>query len=84
MAQLIVRNIEDNVKEMLVNRAKRHGHSMEEEVRSILRKAVSETEPGRTDSGFGTRLAHCFAAMELDGLELLELDEEAQAADFNQ
>lgn len=40
MAQLIVRNLEDDVKKKLQERAKRHGRSTEEEVREILRSAV--------------------------------------------
>jgi plasmid stability protein len=40
MAQLLVRNIENEVKARLQRRAKRHGRSMEEEVRDILRAAV--------------------------------------------
>ncbi|MGI9571182.1 MAG: FitA-like ribbon-helix-helix domain-containing protein, partial [Desulfobulbia bacterium] len=37
MAQLVVRDIEDEVKEELRRRAKAHRRSMEEEVRDILR-----------------------------------------------
>ena len=37
MAQLIVRNLEDAVKRKLKRRAARHGRSMEEEIRDILR-----------------------------------------------
>ena len=33
MAQLVVRNLDDDVKAKLQKRAKRHGHSTEEEVR---------------------------------------------------
>jgi plasmid stability protein len=40
MAQLIVRNIEDEVRDRLRDLAERHGRSMEEEVRDILRAAV--------------------------------------------
>jgi len=40
MAQLIVRNIEDDVRDKLRDRAQHHGRSMEEEVRDILRAAV--------------------------------------------
>jgi len=43
MAQLVVRNLADEVKRGLRLRATRHGHSMEEEVRSILSAAVSES-----------------------------------------
>ena len=66
MAQLIVRNIEEDVKDRLVQRARRHGHSMEEEVRSILRDAVQEEMKPEPDLGFGTRLANFFAKHDLD------------------
>jgi plasmid stability protein len=42
MAQVIVRNLEDDVKAVLKRRAKQHGWSMEEEVRQILRRAVND------------------------------------------
>jgi antitoxin FitA len=59
MAQLIVRNIEDDVKTKLQRRAKRHGRSTEEEVRDILRNAVrSEARPR---DGLGSRIAARFA-----------------------
>ena len=40
MAQLVIRNLEESVKARLQRRAKRHGRSMEEEARDILRNAV--------------------------------------------
>ena len=40
MAQLVVRNLEDDVKERIRAQARKHGRSMEEEVREILRAAV--------------------------------------------
>ena len=45
MGQLIVRNIEDDVKAKLQQRARRHGRSMEEEVRDILRTVANEKAP---------------------------------------
>ena len=39
MAQFVVRDLEESVKESLKRRAKRHGRSMEDEVRHILRNA---------------------------------------------
>ena len=39
MAQLIVRNLPDDVKARLARRAKRHGRSLEAEVRAILADA---------------------------------------------
>jgi plasmid stability protein len=40
MAQLLVRNLDDDLKLRLTRRARRHGRSTEEEVREILRSAV--------------------------------------------
>ncbi len=42
MAQFIVRDLEDAVKARLKRRAERHGRSMEEEIRDILRNAAKE------------------------------------------
>ncbi|MSQ21592.1 MAG: Arc family DNA-binding protein [Betaproteobacteria bacterium] len=42
MAQFIVRHLEDDVKARLKRRAERHGRSMEEEVRHILRNVMKE------------------------------------------
>jgi antitoxin FitA len=59
MAQLVVRKIDDDVKERLRQRAARHGRSMEEEVRVILSEAVAEDAP--STEGLGTRIARNFA-----------------------
>ena len=40
MATLTIRNLDETIKQRLREQAARHGHSMEEEARSILRKAV--------------------------------------------
>ena len=57
MAQLVVRNIEERVKTSLQRRARRHGRSMEQEVREILRDAAHEEEPLR---GLGTAISRLF------------------------
>lgn len=44
MASMTIRNLDDELKTLLRVRAARHGHSMEEEVRNILR-AVLTAEP---------------------------------------
>ena len=59
MAQVIVRNIEDAVKEGLKARAIEHGWSMEEEVRQILRRAVNTEVQVRTK--LGSRIVARFA-----------------------
>jgi plasmid stability protein len=58
MAQLVVRKLEDSVKTKLQKRAKRHGRSMEEEVREILRDAAKNE--GTQRKGLGTRIASHF------------------------
>lgn len=63
MAQLIVRNVENEVKARLQRRAKRHGRSMEEEVREILRDASKESI--RRGKGLGTEIAALFRGIGL-------------------
>jgi antitoxin FitA len=64
MAQLVVRNLEEAVKKRLKQRADRHGRSMEEEIRDILRNAVKDEK--RRRGGLGTRLATRFAERGID------------------
>ena len=45
MAQIVVRKVEEEVKAKLRKRAQRHGRSMEEEVREILRDATKNEAP---------------------------------------
>lgn len=56
-AQILIRNIEENVKRRLKQRAKVNGHSMEEEARTILREAVKPVPK----EGLGTELAKLFS-----------------------
>lgn len=63
MAQLLVRNLEDDVKARLQRRARAHGHSTEEEVRDILRNAVKAEN--RPRAALGSRLAERFAGIGL-------------------
>lgn len=70
MAQFVVRNLEDDVKARLKRRAARHGRSMEEEVRQILRNAAKEGN--RPVPKLGSRIAARFAKTGLTA-ELLEL-----------
>lgn len=69
MAQLLIRRIDEDVKENLRRRAKRHGVSMEEEARMILRAELLRDESGRP--GLGTQIAELFAGIK-DNDEPLE------------
>jgi len=69
MAQFVVRNLEDAVKSRLQRRARRHGRSLEEEVRDILRGVVREDVPA---GGLGTEIAALFIGSGVD-LDIPEL-----------
>lgn len=72
MAQIIVRDVEEEVKERLKKRATRHGHSMEAEVRDILRDAVKGDDQPKY--GLGTQIANRFKGIGLrPGEEIKEL-----------
>jgi len=72
VAQLVVRNLEQSVKTKLQRRAKRHGRSMEEEVREILRNATRNVESER--KGLGTEISELFRGIGLkENEELPEL-----------
>ncbi len=67
MAQLVVRNLDPEVKERLRARAKRLGRSLEAEARSILAEAAEAELPVVPEPGLGTRLAAHFRGI---GVEL--------------
>lgn len=83
MGQIIVRRIEDSVKEALRLRAKRHGVSMEEEVRNILREATANDSAPQY--GLGTEIARLFHGI-LDNDEPfeVELEGEMRRVDFGE
>jgi plasmid stability protein len=64
MAQLIVRKLDDDVKERLKARAKKHGRSLEAEARAILKDAAKghgvSKQPRKKEKGFGTLMQERF------------------------
>ena len=80
MAQILVRRLEDDVKAKLQKRARKHGRSTEEEVREILRNAVSVERHGQ--ERIGSRIAARFAKVGLRA-EIPELrGQAARPAEF--
>jgi antitoxin FitA len=59
MAQIVVRNLDESVKNRLKRRAARRGRSMEAEIRDILIKAVGEGDI--REEGLGTLITRHFA-----------------------
>lgn len=64
MATLTIRNLNEETKAKLREIAAKHGHSMEEEARRILNRAVRQAE----ERGLGSEIANMFA--EMGGIDL--------------
>jgi antitoxin FitA len=64
MAQILVRGVDDDVKERLKARAKKHGRSLEAEARAILADAAKDRRPPdrprEKKKGFGTLMHERF------------------------
>ena len=67
MASLTIRNFDDQLKTLLRLQAARHGCSMEQEARDILRRAVEERPAG---VGFAQKINRRFAGLDADDLPL--------------
>ena len=68
MAPLPIRNLDERTKTQLRIQAARHGRSMEEEARTILRSAIETRQPVAGGMGLGSRIHEHFA--QLGGVEL--------------
>ncbi|QOR69873.1 toxin-antitoxin system [Ruania alkalisoli] len=76
MSSIIVRGLDDAVKQQLATQAKEHGRSMEAEVREILTKAATRPHIG---------MALLAAAQDIGGVDELMIPERgdvARVADF--
>jgi plasmid stability protein len=67
MASLTIRHVDEATKQRLRLQAARHGVSMEEEVRRILREALP---PAEAPSGLGKRLRDRFAGLAADEMAM--------------
>ena len=79
MASLTIRNIEDGIKARLRLRAARHGHSMEEEARVILKRAVG----GVGGTGLWALSRQLFEGNDGVSLPLPGRDSDRAAPDFS-
>jgi plasmid stability protein len=83
MGQLIVRQIDDDTKRRLKQRAARHGVSMEEEIRTILQNAVLRDDGKKV--GLGSEIAALFWDIKDNDEPLPELpDEPVKPATFDE
>jgi plasmid stability protein len=71
MGQLLIRNVEDDMKARLKRQAARHGRSMEEEARDILRDGLKGAE--QPEGGLGSEIAEMFRGLGLKKGDIQEL-----------
>jgi plasmid stability protein len=79
MASITIRNLDDDLKAQLRVVAASHGHSMEEEARLIIRRAMTQSE---SRSGIGSRIHARFAQAGGADLEIPARKDKPRAADF--
>jgi plasmid stability protein len=84
MATLTIRNLDEHTKAQLRIQAARHGRSMEEEARTILRAAIESSQPDAQAQGLGSRIQAHFAKLGGVELDLPERTSVPTAADFDQ
>lgn len=81
MASITIRNLDDQIKEQLRIAAAHNGHSMEEEARLILGRALATVSPA---GGLGSRIKNRFSALGGVELDLPSRDEQARAVDLSE
>lgn len=70
MTSLTVRNLDEHIKARLRLRAARHGWSMEQEVRNILREAVAPDADPEAPTSFAERIRQRFAHVDASDLPI--------------
>lgn len=81
MASITIRNLDDQIKEQLRIEAAHHGHSMEEEARLILGRALAQVNRA---GGLGSRIRARFSANGGVELDLPARHEKATALDLTE
>lgn len=80
MATINIRNLDESLKAQLRVQAAKHGHSMEEEVRLILRRSLGAEKP---EKGLGSRIRARFSGEgKGEDLPLPDRDEPPRAPDL--
>jgi len=70
MASLTIRSLDDRLKSLLRLEAARHGRSMEEEVRQILRSAVLGANTERNGAMLAEQIKSRFSGLHADEIAL--------------
>ncbi len=78
MAQLVVRNLPEDVKKRLQRRAEKHGRSLEAEVRAILAQTPEAGVAGSEALGAGTALAKKLAKHQVEDADWQAFEDKMQ------
>jgi plasmid stability protein len=81
MASITIRNLDEKLKEQLRITAAHNGHSMEEEARLILGRALATVARA---GGLGSRIRNRFSTVGGVSLDLPERAEKAAGVDFSE
>lgn len=68
MSSITIRNLDDSLKASLRQRAARHGLSMEQEVRNILRNTLADEAVSHSGLSFAQRINQRFKGLGVDEL----------------
>ena len=80
---MTVRGVSGRAKQALRIRAARHGHSMAEELRSLLDQVADEELPQQTTSNFADEMLALFGKEDGFDIELPERDEGREPPSFD-
>jgi len=81
MASITIRNLDDAVKTQLRIVAAHHGHSMEEEARTILRTVLS-SKVARNE-GLASKIHQRFRSLDVDNIESVQRKEPVRFVEFD-
>ncbi len=84
MGQILIRNVPDDIKTALKQRAAKHGVSMEAEARAILERAVQPDEAAGAEFGLGTRIAALFKDCGFREGEFQRINDPARVITFDE
>ena len=82
MASITIRNLDDSIKAKLRLQAAKHGLSMEQEAREILRNSLSPSSGIEGEISFVERIRRRFATYEIEELTIPARDLHRAAPNF--
>ncbi len=83
LSSIAIRKIDDDLKGRLRMRSAERGHSMEEEVRQILRRALDQESPG-PEKGLSRWIHRLFTELCRVELDMPKRTQPARYADFSE